>query len=262
MRMAKLDILFNQQVSDRYWHMVVDASELQEEVKPGQFFNIRCADEYVPLLRRPLSIYRINKHDRTLEFLYLVKGIGTQLLSRMKAGEKADLFGPLGKGFSLQGDDGTILLLARGVGVATLAALAQEAAEQGRRSVAIVSARTRNDLLAAEALRSFGAEVYQVTDEDGSSNVMYVRQLIEYVIRKYDIRAAYTCGSKRLSMLLQGVAAEKRIFAEIALEENMSCGMGVCYACVCDIQDADGLAQTVRVCKEGPVFPLEKVVLS
>jgi dihydroorotate dehydrogenase electron transfer subunit len=261
MKAVKLRIISNQQVSERYWHMVVDASELQENVRAGQFFNIRCSDEYVPLLRRPFSIYSINNHNRTLEFLYLVKGIGTQRLTCIKAGEKLDIFGPLGKGFTLQENGGTVLMLARGVGIATLAALAQEAAEQGIRSVAILSARTRNDLLASETLQGFGTEVYQVTEEEGNSDVEYVRQLIERIFRKYDVRAAYTCGSRRLSKLLQDIAAEKRIFAEIALEEHMGCAMGVCFACVCDIRDANGLNQTVRVCKEGPVFPLEQVVL-
>jgi dihydroorotate dehydrogenase electron transfer subunit len=262
MKAEKRKVLSNQQVSERYWHMIVDASDTQITAKPGQFFNVLCGESYYPLLRRPFSIYRINKDSSTLEFLYLVKGIGTQHLAAIQAGEAVDIFGPLGTGFTLREDGGTILMLARGVGIATLAALAQEAAEQGVRSVAILSARTANDLLAAEALQGFGAEVYKVTDEDGSSDVGHVRQLIERIMREHSISAAYTCGSKRLSMLLQEIAAEKDIFAEIALEENMGCAMGVCFACVCDIQDKDGATRSVRVCKEGPVFALEQVVLA
>ncbi|MDF2815335.1 MAG: dihydrdoorotate oxidase [Paenibacillus sp.] len=262
MKAEKRKVLSNRQVSERYWHMIVDASDIQITAKPGQFFNVLCGESYYPLLRRPFSIYRINKDSSTLEFLYLVKGIGTQHLATIQAGETVDILGPLGTGFTLREDGGTILMLARGVGIATLAALAQEAAERGVRSVAILSARTANDLLAAEALQGFGAEVYKVTDEDGSSDVGHVRQLIERIMREHSISAAYTCGSKRLSMLLQEVAAEKNIFAEIALEENMGCAMGVCFACVCDIQDKDGVTRSVRVCKEGPVFALEQAVLA
>jgi len=262
MRAEKRKVLSNQQVSERYWHMIVDASDLHITAKPGQFFNVLCGEDHFPLLRRPFSIYRINKDTQTLEFLYLVKGVGTKRLAQIQAGDDVDIFGPLGTGFTLRRDGGTILMLARGVGIATLAALAQEAAKQGVRSVAILSARTRNDLLAADALQGFGAEVYKVTDEDGSSDVGYVRQLIEQIMKEHSIGAAYTCGSKRLSMLLQEVAAEKNIFAEIALEEHMGCAMGVCFACVCDIQATDGETLTVRVCREGPVFSLERVVLA
>lgn len=284
MKAVKLKILSNQQVSQRYWHMVVDASELQEDVKPGQFFNIRCAEEYYPLLRRPFSIYRINKQEGTLEFLYLVKGIGTQRLTGLTTGERVDVFGPLGEGFTLKtteaakapasgnnnfakengesGVPGKILMLARGVGIATLAALAQEASEQGVQSVAIISARTRNDLLAAEALESCGTEVYKVTEEDGNSGVEHVGKLLERLMQEHQIQAAYTCGSKRLAKLLQDMAEAKGIYAEIALEENMGCAMGVCFACVCDLRQAGDTVRTVRVCKEGPVFPLEQVVLT
>jgi dihydroorotate dehydrogenase electron transfer subunit len=77
-----------------------------------------------------------------------------------------------------------------------------------------------------------------------------------------DIKAAFTCGSKRLSKLLQEVVKEKQIPAQIALEEHMGCAMGVCFACVCDLKEEDNSIHSVRVCKEGPVFELAKVVLT
>lgn len=261
MKQMHMRVLSNQQVSDRYWHMVVDAAGLDAEVMPGQFFNIRCSGETYPLLRRPFSIYRINRNEQTLEFLYLVKGLGTKRLTERKAGETVDIFGPLGRSFELQDGWKTVLLVARGVGIATLAALAQDAAEKGIRAAAILSARSRNDLLAAETLQGFGAHVYKVTEEDGNSDVKSVHRLIEQILAEHEIDAAFTCGSKRLSRLLQDVTASRGIPAQIALEEHMGCAMGVCFACVCDVREGEAL-KTVRVCKEGPVFPLEKVVLA
>jgi dihydroorotate dehydrogenase electron transfer subunit len=259
MKLIQMKICSNQQVSERYWHMVVDASELHDEVWPGQFFQLRCGHDLNPFLRRPFSIYRINRREHTLEFLYLVKGAGTKRLTLMQAGERVDVFGPLGTPFTLQDGWDTILLLARGVGIATLAALAQDAAEKGVQAVAILSARSRNDLLAAETLQGFGAKVYHVTDEEGTSDVAAVHGLMESIIRDHPIKAAFTCGSKRLSRLLQKTTEKHAIPAQIALEEHMGCAMGVCFACVCELREGDQL-KTVRVCKEGPVFPLEKVV--
>lgn len=260
MKIYQLPIISNQQVSDRYWHMKVDAKEIKEEIKPGQFFNIKCSDETFPFLRRPFSIYRINKEEQTIEFLYLIKGLGTIRLTELKKGETVDIFGPLGIGFTLEKDWDTILLLARGVGIATLAALAQEAAKRNIKCVAILSARSNNDLLATETLQGFGAEVYKVTEEDGTSDVENVENMIRELFRKHDIKAGFTCGSKRLSRLMQKITREKGIPAQIALEEHMGCAMGVCYACVCDLQYEDHI-ESVRVCREGPVFDLDKVVL-
>lgn len=261
MKIYKLPIISNQQVSDRYWHMKVEASEINEVIKPGQFFNVKCSDETFPFLRRPFSIYRINQDEQTIEFLYLVKGLGTNRLTGLKAGEWIDVFGPLGIGFKLKKDWDTILLLARGVGIATLAALAQEAAKQNIKCIAILSARTNNDLLATETLQEFGAEVYRVTEEDGTSDVENVEKIIMNLFDKHQIKAGFTCGSKRLSRLLQKIAREKGIPTQIALEEHMGCAMGVCYACVCDLQYEDRI-ESVRICREGPVFDLDKVVLS
>lgn len=258
MRTYNLNILSNRQVSDRYWHMVVDGSSIQEKVEPGQFFNVRCGQSDFPFLRRPFSIYRIN--EGTLEFLYLVKGAGTKVLTVFNPGETVNLFGPLGVPFSFPEGCRTIFLLARGVGIATLAALAQRATQKGINTIAILSARTNNDLLATETLQGFGAEVYKVTEEDGTSDVNHVRRMVENLTTKHDIDAVYTCGSKRLSVLLQEIAKEKDISGQIALEEHMGCAMGVCYACVCDIEK-NGAVQSVKVCKDGPVFPLEEVVL-
>lgn len=259
MKAYNLKLLSNRQVSTRYWHMIVDRLPIQEEIQPGQFFNIRCGESYYPLLRRPFSIYRINKD--TLEFLYLVKGEGTNKLTELRPGEKVNLFGPLGVPFSLGEDDQTILLLARGVGIATLAALAQEAAARQVQTIAILSARTRDDLLAADTLQGFGAEVYKVTEEDGTSDVENVRRIINRLMETHHIDRAYTCGSKRLSVLLQEIVKERNIPGQIALEEHMGCGMGICYACVCDIR-SEGSTRSVKVCQDGPVFPLEKVVLA
>ncbi|MGM8366237.1 dihydroorotate dehydrogenase electron transfer subunit [Virgibacillus sp. W0181] len=261
MNMEKLKVISNLQVNDRYWHMIVDASGMEKEIKPGQFFNIKCANESFPFLRRPFSIYRINNVNDTIEFLYLVKGLGTERLTDINADETIDVFGPLGQGFTIKNEWDTILLLARGVGVATLAAVAQEAVARNINCVAILSARSNNDLLAAVTLQSFGADVYKVTEEDGTSHVRNVEQLMENIFADHDIKAGFTCGSKRLSKLMQRMTREKQIPAQIALEEHMGCAMGVCYACVCDIY-TEGSIESVRVCKEGPVFDLAKVVLA
>ena len=260
MKVSNLKVLKNVQVSARYWHMVVEAPELVSETHSGQFFHIRCADEDFPFLRRPFSIYRINKEDGTLEFLYLIKGEGTKRLTEIVEDEEVDVLGPLGVGFDLSEELETILLLARGVGIATLAALAQEAGEKGIKSIAILSARSKNDLLATEELQSLGAEVYKVTEEEGTSDVENVEYLISDILDKNKIDAGFTCGSKRLSKLIQKVSSDYDIPSQIALEENMGCAMGACYACVHDIIQ-DGEIQPVRVCREGPVFKIDEVVL-
>lgn len=255
------EILFNRPVNDRYWKMAVDVAALEENVQPGQFFHIQCGDNWRNLLRRPFSVYKFDPCSRILEFLYLIKGAGTHALMKKKPREMLDMIGPLGKPFTLPAGDVSILLAARGVGVATLNALAQTVLADGHRTIAIVSARKREDLLAVDDLKQSGAKVYTVTDEDGTSAIDQVGKLAGKLIEDYGISAAYTCGSKRLAKLIQNLATFHNLYAEIAMEAHMACGLGDCYACACPLRREKGI-EAVRICCEGPVFPLSQAVLS
>jgi dihydroorotate dehydrogenase electron transfer subunit len=59
---------------------------------------------------------------------------------------------------------------------------------------------------------------------------------------------------------LRGANAQQYItFGEAALEQRMACGMGVCLSCV-RLFDCGGERQFLRVCREGPVFPIRDVL--
>jgi dihydroorotate dehydrogenase electron transfer subunit len=259
--LTKAKILSNEQISVRYCHMKVAIPDWSvSEVHPGQFFHIRTTDDISPLLRRPFSIYRINEHDNTLEFLYLVKGAGTKKLAERKVNERLDIFGPLGNTFTIPDTSKGLLLVARGVGIATLSALAYAAGKKGVPCIAILSARTEEDILVEKELNDAGIQTFLVNDLDGSSDPSNVKVLAEELIRSQQVDSIYTCGSKRLSILMKEIAGRFELFAEIALEENMGCAMGACYACVCDIEVGDEI-KTIRICQDGPVLPLKQVVL-
>ena len=76
----------------------VKASEIVEYAKPGNFIEIRVTDQVEPFLRRPISIYNLDRKNGILEFIFQVKGKGTELLSRKEVGDKIDIIGPLGYG--------------------------------------------------------------------------------------------------------------------------------------------------------------------
>ena len=260
MKVYKARVKSNKWVSSRYKHLILHLPDVLDQCKPGQFFHLRCSKSFNPLLRRPMSIYQIRPEKGELHFLYLVKGAGTKLIAQLQEGDVFDLFGPLGKGFELEPSWRNILILARGVGLATLGPLAEMASQQNIKTHAVLSARTRKDLLSQEYMRSCGAEVYTVTDEEGTSDVDKVRALIVRLIDIHKIEAVFTCGSKRLTMMLKQVSLDKGIVGQVALEEYMGCGIGMCFCCVKPFYRDDKI-QNLRVCCDGPVFPLEEVIL-
>ena len=47
--------------------------------------------------------------------------------------------------------------------------------------------------------------------------------------------------------------------AQVAVEEAMACGVGICMTCVMPVRDARGTTKMVRSCLEGPVFRGDRV---
>ncbi|SFU23760.1 dihydroorotate dehydrogenase electron transfer subunit [Paraburkholderia aspalathi] len=254
----------NEWVNPEYKHLVLSAPDLALTVRAGQFFHLACppSNDEVPYLRRPMSIYRVAPENQRIEFLYKVQGVGTRGLAQLNRGDTLDALGPLGKGFDLPATTGAahVLLLARGVGLATMAPLAQEAIAAGARVTAVLSARSPSLVMSADYLRDAGADIVIVTDDDQTSDVVQVEHLIRRLHASRPVTFATTCGSNRLLSMLQRVAAELQIPGQIALEQHMGCAIGACYACVRPFRKSAGSDELTyrRVCLDGPVFDLQE----
>lgn len=245
-------------VGRRYHRLMLDAPDLSAASRPGQFFHLLCRDGAGngPYLRRPMSIWRCGEGE-PLGFLFHVKGKGTAALARLRAGDALSVVGPLGHGFALDPSWRRILILARGVGLATLAPLTGAAAAMGIAVEAVLSARAPDDLMAEEFCRASGAQVTAVFDAGGSSEVGAVEVLLRESFARARPDAVFTCGSNRLFLLLQRLAAEYAIPGQVALEQQMGCGLGMCFCCVRQVRDEQGGIANLRVCAEGPVFDLQ-----
>jgi dihydroorotate dehydrogenase electron transfer subunit len=259
----RCEVVEHRWVNDRYKYLRLAAkADLAGATKPGQFYQLKCppSGDLSPFLLRPMSVYGVGPEPGTIEFLYNVAGAGTQALAQLDVGGHMDIVGPLGNTFVLDACVKRILVVARGVGLATMAPLLQLAAAQGIGITAVMSARAPKDLMRDEFLRGVEADVHCVYDSDGSSSVEAMEALVRGLLdaRHHDV--VYTCGSHRVLMLLQRVlAAYPAMRGEVAMEQRMACGMGVCLSCV-RLFDKDGDKRFLRVCREGPVFLIGEVV--
>lgn len=258
---AATTVKSNIAVNGEYRHLVLEAPERILRCQPGQFFHLLCpvTDGDQPYLRRPMSIYGFYPERGELHFLYKVAGAGTRALSGLRPGDGLNVLGPLGHGYTIRDEWRNLLLLARGVGLATLAPLAQEARRLGRRLTAICSARSPDVLMSVDLFREMGAEVITLTDTEGTSDMEHVRALIGERIKAGSVDVLYTCGSNRMLRLLQEIGAAHGIPGEIALEQQMACGLGMCQCCVRSFR-RDGHIIQERVCREGPVFDLQEAM--
>ncbi|MEO8857195.1 MAG: dihydroorotate dehydrogenase electron transfer subunit [Burkholderiaceae bacterium] len=250
-------------VNERYKYLrLTSQADLASTTRPGQFYQLRCpaTNDLSPFLLRPMSVYGVGPEAGTIEFLYNVTGDGTHALSSLEIGSHMDIVGPLGNTFVLAPGFRRILVVARGVGLATMAPLLQLASNAGIEVTAIMSARAPKDLMRDEFLRGVEADVHCIYDSDGSSCMEATEALVRRLLdaRHHDV--VYTCGSHRVLMLLQRLLADyPQTGGEVAMEQRMACGMGVCLSCV-RLFDRQGDKQFLRVCREGPVFPIRDVV--
>jgi dihydroorotate dehydrogenase electron transfer subunit len=247
-------------VNAEYKHLVVQASPKALSVVPGQFFNLLCPSPDVAELffRRPQSVYRIDRDRGRIEFLYKCVGRGTRGLATLKKGDDLNMVGPLGVGFRLDPAWRHIVVLGRGVGIATLGPISQLAREARVGVTAILSARNADFVMADAFFREAG-EVETVLDTDGTSGVENVEKILERLVLENRADAFFTCGSNRLFQLMKRVGRANGIPGQVAMEQVMACGLGPCYVCVRTFE-VGGKKELRRVCIEGPVFDMQEAI--
>jgi dihydroorotate dehydrogenase electron transfer subunit len=247
-------------VNAEYKHLVIQASPKALSVIPGQFFNLLCPSPDVAELffRRPQSVYRIYRDHGRIEFLYKCVGRGTRGLATLKKGDDLNIVGPLGVGFRLDPVWRHIIVLGRGVGIATLGPISQLAREAHVGVTAILSARNADFVMADAFFREAG-EVATVLDTDGASAVENVEKILERLVLQKRADAFFTCGSNRLFQLMKRVGRANGIPGQVAMEQVMACGLGPCYVCVRTFE-VDGKKELRRVCIEGPVFDMQEAI--
>jgi dihydroorotate dehydrogenase electron transfer subunit len=251
-------------VSDQYHLLTIEQPDIATQARPGQFIMLKAWERIDLLLPRPFSLYRILPERGQLQILYQVRGQGTAEIARRVPGEKVELTGPAGNGIVLP-EEGAIALLGRGIGAAPLMAIAETAAaRKGLAVYTFLSARKTELLLGRDDFSRYASRVTLATD-DGHHNEgrLLTALLAEMIAREgIAIRSVYTCGSRRLARGLLPMQARYGFTAYIFLEETMACGIGSCKGCVCKVREPGSPAGFVykKVCQDGPVFPVDKVV--
>jgi dihydroorotate dehydrogenase electron transfer subunit len=148
-----------------------------------------------------------------------------------------------------------IVAVGRGAGLATLAPLARAAQEAGIGVTAVLSARRPDLVVSVELFRRHGAQVITVTDQESTSGPANVERILRRLIAEHRCDAFFTCGSSRLMRVQQRLAHEFGLPGQVAMEQQMACGIGLCFCCVRDFNVAGEIVHR-RVCWDGPVFDL------
>jgi dihydroorotate dehydrogenase electron transfer subunit len=185
--------------------------------------------------------------------LYDVRGRGTRWLSDRRPGDHIDVFGPLGRGYDLKPEAQNILLVAGGMGVAAVIAVADEAVAAGKNVTLLQGARTASLLFPHELLPT-DVEFVSATDDGSAGHHGVVTGLLKEHLPWAD--QTFACGPNPMFAAMADVVKSARSRKEVQalLEERMGCGTGVCYGCAVFTRKGVRL-----VCKDGPRFDLREV---
>ncbi|TDA65889.1 MAG: dihydroorotate dehydrogenase electron transfer subunit [Clostridia bacterium] len=235
--------------------MAVRLPQVAVAARPGQFVHVRCGAGLWPLLRRPFSLFAVDREAGEIRLVYQVKGTGTLALTKKQPGEELDVMGPLGLGFPLEPGLRKIWLVGGGVGMAPLYFLAREAAASGLTCDVFLGAVTAAGLLHQELWRGVAARLELATEDGTAGHKGVVTDLVETVLRGNRPAAIYACGPLGMSRRLAVMAAAAGVTGYASLESRMACGVGACQGCAVRLKDGSYRL----VCRDGPVFRLEEV---
>ena len=250
MKQRLFEIQSNEQIAKNVYRMQLAGDTAG--ILPGQFVNIRVQGQF---LRRPISVCNISEARGekleargVLTIIYKVVGVGTEAMSHLPVGTQLDVLTVLGNGYDLSKSGDAPLLVGGGVGVPPMYMLARQLREMGKAVRVILGFNTKDEVFYEEEFRALGCDV-TVTTVDGSHGMK------GFVTNALDGKQSYyfTCGPlPMIKALIQAAGTH----GEVSMEERMGCGFGACMGCT--IQTTQG---PKRVCKEGPVFAAEELIL-
>ena len=233
----------------------VKANEIVEDSKPGNFIEIRVTDQVEPFLRRPISIYNLDRNNGILEFIFQVKGKGTELLSRKEIGEKIDIIGPLGHGTFKFDKFKKIAVIGGGIGIFPLYEISKEAKENQKKVNCYLGFRNKDFVMLEKEFENVTDKLVITTDDGSYKNKGFAIDYLKEDMEKEKYDCIYACGPLPMLKAVQKYAIENNIECQLSLEEKMGCGLGVCLGCaVKTARSPKDAPEYFHVCKGGPVF--------
>ena len=238
-----------------YHSLTLVAPRIAEAARPGQFVHLQVpADRSLPL-RRPFSIRQVG-HSGVIEVVFDVVGAGTRVLAGLRPQDVVDALGPLGRAFDPPMAPAGCVLVGGGYGAAPLFFLTSELRARGCRVDVVIGAATAGRLLDATEAGRLGHSLTVTTDDGSAGRRGLVTDPLPGLLAGTGAERVYACGPMPMLAAVSRVAAAAGVPCQVAVEEQMACGTGICFSCVMPVGGAGSPEPTrmARSCLEGPVF--------
>jgi len=239
-----------------YQSLTLVAPRIAGAARPGQFVHVLAGEDRSLPLRRPFSIHRV-EGSGTVGIVFDVVGAGTRALARLRPHDVVDVLGPLGRPFTLPEEPVGCVLVGGGYGTAPLFLLAGELRARRCRVDFAIGAATAARLLDAMEAKRLGHSLTVTTDDGSAGRRGLVTDPLPDLLARTGAGRVYACGPMPMLAAVSRVAAAAGTPCQVAVEEQMACGTGICFSCVLPVGasgEAGSGTRMARSCLEGPVF--------
>ena len=242
-----------------YQALTLAAPQIAATARPGQFVHLLAGEDRSFPLRRPFSIHRVERpggSGGSVEVVFDVVGAGTRALAGLRPHDVVDALGPLGRAFDPPETPAGCVLVGGGYGTAPLFFLATELRARRCRVDFVIGAATAGRLLDATAAERLGHSLTVTTDDGSAGRRGLVTDPLPELLAGAGAERVYACGPMPMLAAVSRVAAAAGVACQVAVEEQMACGTGICFSCVVPVGVGGGAGETrmARSCLEGPVF--------
>jgi dihydroorotate dehydrogenase electron transfer subunit len=239
-----------------YQALTLAAPQIAAAAQPGQFVHLLAGEDRATPLRRPFSIHRAEppggSGGGSMEVVFDVVGAGTRALAGLRPHDVVDALGPLGRAFDPPEAPSGCVLVGGGYGTAPLFFLAAELRARRCRVDVVIGAATAARLLDATAAERLGDSLTVTTDDGSAGRCGLVTDPLPELLAATGAERVYACGPMPMLAAVSRVAAAAGVACQVAVEEQMACGTGICFSCVLPV--GPGPTRMARSCLEGPVF--------
>ena len=246
-----------------YHQMTIVAPGIPAQFRPGHFLAVSVGGPSSGLLlRRAFSIYGVSErgvYGGTVDIVFAVSGAGTAWLADRRPHDPLDVVGPLGQPFRLPRDRVSAVLVGGGYGSAPLFSLSEALRAKGCRVDVELGAATADRLFGALDAKRMSSTVAFTTDDGSFGERGRVSDVLPAVMQRARTDLVYACGPMAMLQAVARIAGEHGVPSQVAVEEQMACGVGVCMTCVLPVLGDDGVTRMLRSCTDGPVFLGDRV---
>ena len=244
-------ILSKSEIVPNVHKLVLEAPDIAEKAKPGQFVILMIDEEGE---RLPFTLSDWDAKAGTITIYFLEVGLSTMQLVRFKGDALFAVIGPLGKPTPIK-RFGTVVIGGGCYGIGGIYPIAKAMKKAGNKVVTIIEARSSYLIYNEEELRKVSDRFIVATSDGTKGEKGKVHDIIESMVNQGGkIDRAYFIGCLFMMMNCFNTVQPYDITTFIALNPIMVDGTGMCGCCRCSV---DG--KTKFACVEGPIFEAKEV---